>query len=108
MDFAESDLLQFFYRYQRLVHTGSSLGGLQLGLLGRKLRQIARMSRRAEPVGLPGRAFFRMTHEAPHGGAGTRDPLSCLGTGSPGGMPVGATVRLCWPGVEKNITIYKG
>ena len=81
--------------------------GLQLGLLGRKLRQIAWMSRRAEPVGLPGRAFFRKTHEAPHGSAGTRDPLSCLGTGSSGGMP-GVTVRLYWPGVEKNITIYKG
>jgi hypothetical protein len=24
VDFPESDLLQFFYRYQRLVHTGSS------------------------------------------------------------------------------------
>jgi hypothetical protein len=24
VDFSESDLLQFFYRYQRLVHTGSS------------------------------------------------------------------------------------
>src|SRR3981081_1743301 len=24
VDFLESDLLQFFYRYQRLVHTGSS------------------------------------------------------------------------------------
>jgi hypothetical protein len=23
-------------------------------------------------------------------------------------MPVGVTVRLYWPGVEKNITIYKG
>jgi hypothetical protein len=23
-------------------------------------------------------------------------------------VPVGATVRLDWPGVEKNITIYKG
>jgi hypothetical protein len=31
-----------------------------------------------------------------------------LGTGSSGGMPVGVTVRLYWPGVEKNITIYKG
>jgi hypothetical protein len=82
--------------------------GLQFGLLGRKLRQFAWMSRRAEPAGLPGRAFFRKTHEAPHGSAGTRDPLPYLGTGCSGGMPVGVTVRLYWSGVEKNITIYKG
>jgi hypothetical protein len=31
-----------------------------------------------------------------------------LGIGSSGGMPVDVTVRLYWPGVEKNITIYKG
>lgn len=41
--------------------------GLQFGLLGRKLRQFAWMSRRAEPAGSPGRAFFRKPHEAPHG-----------------------------------------
>jgi hypothetical protein len=28
-----------------------------------------------------------------------------LGIGSSGSMPVGATVRLYWPGVEKNITL---
>jgi hypothetical protein len=27
VDLSESDLLQFFYRYQRLVHTGSSFSG---------------------------------------------------------------------------------
>jgi hypothetical protein len=31
-----------------------------------------------------------------------------LGAGSSGGMPIGVAVRLYWPGVEKNITIYKG